>query len=451
MMKSLRLRLTIGAVIAVGVSIFMVWYTLSGLFTAYVTAQYAHEMNVLTDSLAARVSFANGRMELQKEPADPRFDLPGGGRYWQLSTAGGPSVRSRSLWDTEITPALLTETNNGEFFQMQGPAGTPILVLKRDLSLEDNNKTYQFTIHTGFEKNELEAALTSFHDEMRRMLIATAGVLLGAAFLQGALGLAPLARLQKNVADIRSGRLRNLGDDGPSEVRPLVNEINMLIEERETALSRARARASDLAHGLKTPLTVLSNLAESLPPAERDTALKQVELIRQRSDRQLQAARLGVEQMATFEVSGLISKLVQVLRPVTAEKNINWKIMVPDGLNIGIDPADFAEVAGNILDNAGKWARSIIRVTAVDGIDTTTIRIADDGPGIAEGERENVLKRGHRVDDQSTGHGLGLAIAQDIVTAYSGRIEITSSDLGGADFIISFPRHPSGPKQSVPH
>jgi signal transduction histidine kinase len=450
MLRSLRLRLTIGALIAIGLSLFMVWFALSRLFTAYVSQQYHQEMTVIADSLAAQVAFVDGKLTLQKEPADPRFNLPAGGRYWQIDTPGQKWLRSRSLWDSEINHAALAESGYSDLKRIAGPTGSPMLVYVLDSSIEENGKTYAFTITTGFEQNELDHALVTFHDELRRMLLATSGLLLVAAFLQGALGLAPLQRLKSAVADIRSGQSHHIGEDVPREVQPLVKEINLLIRERETALERARARASDLAHGLKTPLTVLSHLVESLPPEERDTALKQVELIRQRSDRQLQAARMGVEQMATTEVSGLVSRLVQVLRPMTIEREIEWQVDVPEGMTIGIDAADLAEATGNILDNAAKWARSRIRITAVDKGQDVEIRIGDDGAGIAEDERTNVLKRGHRLVDAASGHGLGLAISQDIARAYGGRIDIGQSELGGALVILSLPKKPAVARQSAP-
>ncbi len=230
-----------------------------------------------------------------------------------------------------------------------------------------------------------------------------------------------------------------MGAAGPSEVLPLTTELNLLLQERATAVERARARASDLAHGLKTPLTVLSHLADHLPEKEKGIALEQVDLIRQRADRQLQAARMGVEQMATTSVATLAGKLVNVLRPVTAARGIKWVTRIDRAMVIGIDPADLAEALGNLLDNAAKWAASQIGITAGTGDGEAWVRVEDDGPGIAEDAYDEVLRRGGSLGSQESGSGLGLAIAVDIAEAYGGRVTLGRSALGGLEVTLHLP------------
>lgn len=447
MMRSLRLRLTIGALFAIGLAILMIWIALSRLFTGYVTDQYHTEMQVLSDSLAANLVFDAEGMRLEREPSDPRFNLPAGGRYWQINRDGTPSLRSRSLWDSEIKLGADASGDLGPFKEIIGPGGTPIFVHEQVMTFE--GVAGKVTIHAAFEKAEIDDALSKFHGEMRKMLLATSLMLFFAAFLQGAVGLSPLLRLKTAVTAIRSGGTRYIADDLPSEVMPLVKEINLLIEERETALERARARASDLAHGLKTPLTVLAQLAESLPEGDRDTALKQVDIIRQRSDRQLQAARMGVEQMATTEIAPLILKLVQVFRPVTNEKGVVIGADIPDGLTIAMDAADLAEAIGNVLDNAVKYADTTIRIGATKRDERVILTIEDDGPGIAEDDIEAVFERGHTTGIDGT--GLGLAITKDIVDAYGGAIRIEAAERGGAVVVLDFPERPHQVKVSQPH
>lgn len=442
MIRSLRLRLAIGALIAIGLVLLVVWFSLSRLFTDYVVGRYRAEMATVVDTIAAQVVVANGEIALPREPADPRFSLPAGGRYWQLTPTKGLPVRSRSLWDTVIDPAAPSASRYEGFLELEGPDGTAMLVLGQALSLGDRPDAERFSVHAGFGRKELDDALGAFHGRMRLMLLATAAVLAGAAFLQGALGLAPLRRLRERAALVRAGSERDFGSAGPSEVGPVVNEINLLLAERETAVERARARASDLAHGLKTPLTVLAQLAESLPAAERHVALQQVDLVRQRADRQLQAARMGVERMATTSVAGMAGKLVSVLRPVTAERGIAWEMTVDPSLSLDMDPADLAECLGNLLDNAAKWARSRIRVSAARIEDRLQIVVGDDGPGIAEGDRERVMRRGGRVVDgeagQVPGTGLGLAISADIADAYGAILTLGRSPLGGLEAVLAF-------------
>ncbi len=443
MMHSLRLRLAVGAIIAIGLVVLVVWLSLARIFTDYVVARYRGEMTTIIDTLTVELALRDGELTLSREPADPRFDLPTGGRYWQISPMKGKTMRSRSLWDTAIDADTSIDASYEGFSVAEGPDGLPLLVHSQVLSLGANAPSVRFVASAAFPKKELDAALGDFQGRLTLMLVATAGVLAAAAFFQGAIGLVPLRRLSERAASVRAGRDRNFGTSGPSEVQPLVNEINLLLAEREVAVERARARASDLAHGLKTPLTVLAQLAEHLPPEERKLALRQVELARQRADRQLQAARMGVERMATTSVMGLGGKLVSVLRPVTAERDIAWRVSIDSSLSLDVDPADLAECLGNLLDNAAKWTRSFIRFSAHRSNDEIVILIEDDGPGIGEQDRESILQRGARLDNpddkEPEGTGLGLAISADIADAYGASLTLGQSDLGGLKAILIFP------------
>lgn len=442
-MRSLRLTLATGAVVAIGLVLLVLWLLLSQLFTDYVVGRYRSEMTAIVDTVAAQLTLENGRIALVSEPPDPRFALPAGGRYWQVSPVRGDAIRSRSLWDTIIPIDAAQVDRYANFEIAEGPDGAPMLVHSQILTLGDGPSAVQFMAQAAFPRKELDDAVAAFHGSLRQMLLATASVLAAGALLQGAIGLMPLRRLRERAALVRSGRERNFGTEGPSEVQPLVGEINLLLAERETAIERARARASDLAHGLKTPLTVLSSLAEHLPGEDRALALQQVELIRQRADRQLQAARMGVEQMATTSVMSLGGKLVNVLRPVTGERGIAWDVDIDPDLAIDVDAADLAECLGNLLDNAAKWARSRIRLSAQAEGRTIMVAIEDDGPGIADSDRPLLLKRGTQflpqVDGPTVGTGLGLAISADIAKAYGADLRLDRSPLGGLRAAIAFP------------
>ncbi|NUS71725.1 MAG: HAMP domain-containing histidine kinase [Ensifer adhaerens] len=455
MIRSLLLRLAIGASVAICLVLLVVWLSLSRLFTDYVAGRYRAEMATLVDTVAAQVRVRNGELVLPREPADPRLSLPAGGRYWQLDRDGGTALRSRSLWDTVIDADRPSAPHHLGFLEAEGPDGSPILVYRQALTLGEGADAKRFAVIAGFARGELDDALSAFHGRIRLMLLATAVVLAGAAFLQGALGLLPLVRLRERAARVRSGEEKDFGLAGPSEVQPLVSEINLLLAERATALAQARARASDLAHGLKTPLTVLAQLAEGLPREHRDIALEQVDLVRQRADRQLQAARMGVERMATTLIADLGNKLVSVLRPVTAERDVAWEVDIDPSISLDVDPADLAECLGNLLDNAAKWARARIRLSAevVDG--RVRITVGDDGPGVDEGDREQAMRRGGHSANAAPGHasgnGLGLAISADIAEAYGATMSLGQSVMGGLEVALIFdvgggsrrPRDPS--------
>ena len=350
-----------------------------------------------------------------------------------------------------IDPANLHLSSDNRFLEGEGPDGHALLVLASETKLAGSTGPKNFMIYAALSKSEFDDALSAFDQRVQLMLMLTALVLGTAAVVQGLVGLRPLDRLRKSVSAIRMGERYDLGDEGPSEVRPLVREINLLLSERSTAVARARARASDLAHGLKTPLTVLSHLAEGLDPHSRDIALQQVDLIRQRADRQLQAARLGVEQMASTRVADIAGKLANVLRPVMEARELTLKFDISDTLLVYADPADLAEALGNILDNAVKWASSEIEITGVEKDGMISISINDDGPGIEEGTQEAILKRGVHLDNGKGGSGLGLAITDDITKAYGGYLGLARTSKGGLSVTLNFPSGDQLVKKSTPY
>ena len=258
-------------------------------------------------------------------------------------------------------------------------------------------------------------------------------------FRSAIVGLSPLDRLRRKVTEIRQGDLDRMSEDGPAEVQPLVREIDLLLQEREEAIERARSRASDLAHGLKTPLTVISQLAASMEPDRAEMTLRQVDLIRQRADRQLQAARLGVERMLSADVGALAAKLIQVLKPAHGDRGLDWALDITGDVRVEADPADLAEAIGNLLDNAAKWAEARIAIRILpDGADVV-VDISDDGPGIAEADQPAALKRGNHAAGAIGGSGLGLAITADIVEAYGATLTLGRADLGGLQVKLRLP------------
>ncbi|MBC2771386.1 HAMP domain-containing histidine kinase [Rhizobium sp. AQ_MP] len=437
MSQSLRLRLLFGAVLAIAFILLLVASGLSRIFANYVADRYRTDMAAIIDQLAVGVEFEGGTARMTAEPGDPRFNLPGSGLYWEVVAQNGLVFRSRSLWDVELAPENLTEGPYG-FRQGEGPDGEPVLVQLQALELETSEGNQPLTLLAAFDRKVIDNAIAEYRGAMTIMLVLTAAVLLAAAFMQIGIGLAPLSRLQAALSLVRSGRTDQLPDAGPTELRPLVSELNGLLKERETAVERARARASDLAHGLKTPLTVLLQLADTLPDRERRMIRQQVDLIRQRADRQLQSARLGVEQMAQTGLASLTGKLISVLAPVTAAREVAWEVDVDEGLTVDMDPADLAEALGNVLDNATRFAGTRISVSAEREKDRIRVDVEDDGPGVEDAVLPEIAARGvHLADDEGT--GLGLAITSDIIAAYGGSIDFSRATGGGLKVSLGLP------------
>lgn len=439
MIHSLRFRLAIGAVVAIALSLAAAWVALSRLFTDYVVGQYLSEMTVLSDSLSAAVVVDRDKVTLATFPSDPRLSLPGGGRYWALEEGGVVRERSRSLWDMTVSRADMKPSDYGPFLESAGPNGETLLVLAQESGLGQGQRTKNFSIYTAFPRAELVTSLKSFNSELLRMLTVTAALLVMAAIVQAIAGLSPLGRLRQKVAAIRLGGTTRMGEEGPSEVRPLVREIDLLLKEREDAIERARSRASDLAHGLKTPLTVIAQLVAEMEPKSAEMIFEQVHLIRQRADRQLQAARLGVERMMSSDVGELSGKLIQVLKPARAGREIDWELDIRGDVRVEADPADLAEALGNVLDNASQWARTTIVVSVKREGDDVTVRIADDGDGIPHEELTLAMARGNHRKYSNSGSGLGLAITADIADAYGATLSLDRASLGGLEVTLCFP------------
>lgn len=441
MTGSLRLRLLAGAGFFIVLGLMTTWYGLQQIFTGYVAAQYEREMSNVIDTLAAGLDFTDEGPVLVGTPADPRFTLPAGGRYWAVVVGDSEPIRSRSWWDVPLDAQSFMPSRYDSFDVGECPDGSPMLVLERRLSFEmaSEAEPRDVTFYAGFASDEMDSSIAGFRREMGLMLALTAFVLAIAAILQVLVGLRPLTQLQSEVAKVRAGLLARLRSDVPTEVQPLVAEINELLDEKSVALDRARARASDLAHGLKTPLTAITQIAETLPPENGEAIIEHVAMIRRRADRQLQRARLGYGDGEGVDLAELVGKLVNVISTIPTGHELDWNVAIPEGITPSIDTADLAEALGNVLDNARKWAASRVKVTAGRLRSEIVIEIADDGPGIAAEKREHILERGVHAEDPKSETGLGLSIASEIVEAYGGSLELSETRTGGLCVTIALP------------
>lgn len=443
MMRSLGARLFAGALLFLGIALFLTWLALSSLFQSYVNQSYHRELLTVSDTIAAGINANSDGLTLAREPADPRYNVPAGGRYWQVEGLKDGMKRSRSLWDQELKH-LEPLTANPALFYAHGPGGGDVVVLHNEIFFERGGKPFKATISVGADQTEYEAATAAFRNELVLMLGLTGLFLAAASALQIFVGLQPLVRIRKAVAAVRHGSSKSIDEQGPVEVRPLISEINTLLHAERSAVERARARASDLAHGLKTPLTILAQISESLDATnqteEAARIREQVDAIRSRTDRQLALARSGVRNASQMDIAPLTAKMVRVVAPVAQARGINLKYTMNDGTAIRADATDYAEALGNLIDNAIVHARKHVSISAVEDGKFVRISVADDGAGIEAKDRELALARGQRLDESGNGSGLGLAITADIVRAYGGSISLDTSDMGGLSVSLDWPK-----------
>jgi signal transduction histidine kinase len=284
------------------------------------------------------------------------------------------------------------------------------------------------------------APLAAIAGPMREALItiglslAALGVaLVAATVLLVRLGLRPLRRLQTEVADVRAGRAARLSEDQPHEVRPLVSEMNVLLEQNAVNLVRARQHVANLAHGLKTPLATLSLAVNRSPDDQRATLQTLVGLIDRRIRHHLgraRAAALDGPARSQTKLCGHLRDLTDVMMKLHAAKAVRLVLECPEGLMIACEPQDVDEILGNLLDNAFKWTRSEVRCRASAAATKVVIAIADDGPGLAAQDIDHVLRPGQRLDEAVPGFGFGLSIARELAELYAGTLALAPGNPG---------------------
>jgi signal transduction histidine kinase len=261
-------------------------------------------------------------------------------------------------------------------------------------------------------------------------------------------GWSSINQLRSRLSGLRDGRERRLEGAYPAEVAPLVGDLNALLDQREQTLTRARATAGDLAHGLKTPLAVLAQEAERAAAAGQDdlaaTVRQQVDRMRRQVDYHLAQARLAaspgrVSSSAPVSLRASAEGLARTLRRLHAERGVAVVVEVPEDLRVRVDREDLDEMLGNLLDNACKWGRGTARLSAALGGDRVVVLVEDDGAGIEPSLRRAVLERGVRADLTAPGSGLGLAIVQDLAAAYGGEVALDTSALGGVRATLTLP------------
>jgi signal transduction histidine kinase len=293
------------------------------------------------------------------------------------------------------------------------------------------------------DMGEIAAARRAFADDLWPFLAAMGLLLLAGTWFHIGLGLKPLDSIRRNLNAVRTGATGRLEGRFPSEVTPLVEEVNALLAAKDESLAQARARAADLAHGLKTPLAVLQSDAERLrAQGQTEIADEMGQLagqMRRHVQRELARSRLRAEGVQPAALKPVVERLVASLRRMPLGERLQWTVDMPALLDVAADTEDLTELLGNLLDNAGKWARSQVWVTAQAGDGIAIIHVLDDGPGVPDAALGSLAARGVRLDQATPGHGLGLAIARDIAVACHGRIDIANRQEGGFAVRIELP------------
>jgi signal transduction histidine kinase len=428
---SLRLRLLAAALVFIAAG-----FAIAKLFQSEVETRVKRELDAHLLQLAGALEAdASGKLRATRALADPRFERPYSGLYWQVTVDDPPQILvSRSLWDGTLQ---LDAAGKG-----LDPDGEPVMSSARDITLPAGPRRLKLRLIAASHQNEIDNAVAAFRRPLAWSLALIGAALMVAAWLQVMVGLGPLDKLRASLTAIRSGRTKALSGEFPDEVAPLVSEFNAVLAAQDASLARARGRAGDLAHGLKTSLTVLSAIAASLAGSRRSKEAaeiaEQVDAMRRHVERQLARARLSTgKSVSGSDLREVTERVIGAMRRAPRGDIIAWQNDVNPAAGVPMETQDLTELLGNLLDNARKWAKSSVRVAFADDV----LHVDDDGPGVPGDDTERIFERGIRLDESAQGSGLGLAIVRDIVELYGLTLTLERSPLGGLAVRVRFPRH----------
>lgn len=447
--RSLQFRLLLASGLSIAIALGIAGLALAAIFQNYIENRVERELTNDLRQLASLMETPDDQsVRIDGRLSDPRFDLPFSGRYWQMSNAGEIIDAAPSLLDQTLTlPSTADAVTDGlpHRYDIEGPNGSKLFAMARMLDFMIRDTHHRVRIISAIDRTEMDGEIVGFRWAILGSLGIIGLLLLLAAWVQVKVGLQPLRGLIARLQEVRSGAARRLGGEFPTEVGPLVEELNGLLDSQEKLLAKARARAGDLAHGLKTPLTVLTSIARSLRSqgnaAGSQDIDEQVGSMVRHVERELARSRLGASRNPDLvPLKGIVTGLVDTMRRLPRGDEIDWQVEIADQVRVPMDRDDLSEVLGNLLDNARKWTKDEIRLTFINGAQMPVLVVEDNGPGVPEDKQDLILERGQRLDSSRSGSGLGLAIVGDIADAYGYPFTLFRSPLGGLGARLGFER-----------
>ena len=434
--SSLRLRLIALAFLSISIALSGTTLILNALFHSFFEERIFSELDRDLIQLTANLSINSNGDIIVAPLANPSFALPFSGLYWQVTEGDTIAASSQSLWG--VSYEFLANPRAGERTraEINSSQGVPILIMGWTILLGTETSQRAITLSVATNESEVIEATNNFRSAFLQWLALMFAGLISASWIQVRIGLAPLETLRKKVELIRSGREQKLEGSFPLEVQPLADEVNELLDLHSISLANARERASDLAHGLKTPLTVMHTIARDLRKANQlekaDEIDQQVASMHHYIERELARTRTRMLTETRTKLSPVVDKMISAIRRFPRETPLEWRTEISESIEAPFDTHDLSEIFGNFFDNARKWAKSEVRVQGqIDSDGWTTVTIEDDGDGVPEGMLPTILQRGERLDPSVQGTGLGLAICADIIESHGAELTLSHSPLGG--------------------
>lgn len=447
-MQSLNLRLTLAASLVLTIFLGFAGWALDRAYRdSAETAVREHLQAAIYGLLAAADMDRKGNLTLPEGLPEERFQRPGSGLYATVMAADGVIVwQSPSQLGQQLPPPAHIPPGGWSFARQPSVSAGDLFVLSFGSAWELGKRSLQFTFSVSEDPAAYAAQVNRFRRGLWGWFAALAVGLLVAQGLVLRWGLSPLRRVERDLAAVENGTQDALTGSYPRELRGLTDNLNALVKTERARLTRYRDALADLAHSLKTPLAVLRGAGQQNSTGQplEQLVKEQTERMGQIVDYQLQRAATSgrTTLMAPVAIAPLLQRILNTLEKVYAERRLKLSLEVNTDVQFRADEADLMELSGNLLDNACKWAKHQVKVSAhiktLGADQTLVLSIEDDGPGIAPDQRDAVLARGVRIDTSVPGQGIGLAVARDITAAYGGQINIGSSpSLGGAQFQAS--------------
>lgn len=439
-MRSLQFRLSLGLFVSLVLAFIVLWILVSHasrfLAEEYIATRLEHD----SESILATLNIdKSGTINIDDTRIDSIYLRPFSGHYFKIINHA-TTLRSRSLWDQDIDIQTLPVGKQQRIYH-EGPQQQPLLIIIKAYNKADQS----LTIAVAEDLSPIEEQLTQLQIYFILAVVIFLLVLVAIQTWILHAGLRPLDKTRRELHALSQGKLAQLDKDVPTEISPLVNEINHLLKVMDQRLLRSRNALGDLAHTLKKPLTLLKLTAENETiknnPELYQSLSKQLESIQRHVSRILQRSRLAGEGPvgSLFNANEDIPPLIMTLKSIYHDKSLEFISHIPANLTIMADREDMLELIGNLLDNACKWATHTVRITLQQN-QHTEINIEDDGPGVEENQLVSLTQRGLRLDEKTDGHGLGLSIVSEIIDSLGGELKIQpSKEMGGLHIKVRLP------------
>nr|WP_246021581.1 HAMP domain-containing sensor histidine kinase [Alteraurantiacibacter aquimixticola] len=418
-------------------------FALDRVLTNLITRQFDEQLEIALTAMANSAEIDPfGEVYFNRILGDQRYLEPNSGYYWQISGGEFVPYLSRSLWDEPIEIREDVRAEQPIFYDGETATGDEVRIAQRTLRIPGSEVEWQFVVAGTLSDPESQIAVS------RSVLTWSFAILAIGLFLMAMLqtwyGLGPLRRIRLAIARIRTTGTNRVTDPLPLEVQPMVEELNALLAHSEKQAEEARTHAGNLAHALKTPLTVLTNAASAHAPDLDHTVLREAAVMRRQVDHHLARARavgrraIGLARSNVMDSTQAVERAVSRLYP-----EVRFDIAGKGDAAVAIEKQDLEEILGNLIENAAKYGGGSVFITvdAEPDSELCTVWVEDDGAGIPVAKRDELFSRGARLDTEKPGTGLGLAIVRDVVEIYGGKVELDESeDLGGLLVKAKMPR-----------